>query len=73
MLTTILTGRSDMKCAVLCTHKSVFFRESPPHLHRGWTLEALRDYCREEMTIAGFDLNRRIFCAYDFDSGNVIL
>lgn len=61
-----------MRCAVLRTHKSHFLNESPPHPHRGWTLEALRDFCRLEMIGAGFDLNRKISCAYDPASGNVV-
>jgi hypothetical protein len=61
-----------MRYPVFRTHKSFFFDHAPPHPHRGWTLKAFQDYCREEMRDAGFDLTCKILCRYDPRSGNVV-
>jgi hypothetical protein len=64
--------RLKMQYPVFRTNKSFFFDNSPPHPHRGWTLKAFQDFCREEMLDAGFDLSRKIQCRYDPRSGNVV-
>lgn len=61
-----------MRFPVIRANKSFFFDNSPPAPHRGWTLQAFQDYCREEMVEAGFDLSRKISCRYDPRSGNVV-
>jgi hypothetical protein len=61
-----------MKVTVFRTHKSHFFNDTPPPPHKGWTLQAFQDYCREEMIEAGFDLSRKITCRYDPRTGNVV-
>jgi len=60
-----------MKFPVYRTHKNFFFDNSPPYPHRGWTLQAFQDFCKDEMEEAGFDLSRQISCRYDPRSGNV--
>jgi hypothetical protein len=56
---------------VFRTHKSFFFNNDAPYPHKGWTLQAFQDFCREEMLAAGFDMDRKIQCRYDPRSGNV--
>jgi hypothetical protein len=60
-----------MRFPVFRTHKSFFFDNSPPEPHKGWSLQAFQDFCKEEMLDAGFDLTRKIACRYDPKSGNV--
>jgi hypothetical protein len=56
---------------VVRMHKNFFFDNDPPHPHKGWSLQAFQDFCREEMLEAGFDLERPFQCRYDPRSGNV--
>ena len=60
-----------MRCAVFRTQIGFFLEEELAQSHEGWSVEEFRDYCIHEMTDAGFDMDRRIFCRYDSDTGNV--
>lgn len=60
-----------MRYPIFRTDKKFFFDNSPPPPHKGWTLKAFQDYCRVELIEAGFDLTRKISCAYDPKSGKV--
>jgi hypothetical protein len=61
-----------MRYPIFRTDKRFFFDHSPPPPHRGWTLKAFQDYCREQMLDAGFDMTRKISCMYDSKSGKVV-
>lgn len=49
-----------------------FLRFDPPAPHRGWNLPAFQDYCRQEMTEGGFDLERKIHCYYNRKTGEIV-
>jgi len=60
-----------MKYPVFRTHVSFFFESEPPQSDEGWSIEAFRDYCIGEMSRAGFDLEEKIFCRYNPETGEV--
>lgn len=50
-----------------------FFVENPPPPgHKGWTIDAIKEFCKEELIDAGFDLSRKVYARYDCVNKDVI-
>lgn len=45
--------------------REFFFQNKPNPPHKGWTLAAFQDYCREQLIAAGFNLKVPLKVVYD--------
>lgn len=49
-----------------------FLKYDPPPPFTGWNLPAFQEYCRREMSGCGFDLERKIHCHYNRQTGEIV-
>ncbi|NLI80613.1 MAG: hypothetical protein GX443_02845 [Deltaproteobacteria bacterium] len=68
----MLEKKLNVKNVKLQMNVSYFFTHDPPVPYEGWNLPAFQEYCRREMSQEGFDLNRKIHCRYNKQSGDIV-
>jgi hypothetical protein len=49
-----------------------FFRSDPPAPYKSWNVLAFQEHCRQELEEYGFDLDRKIHCYYNKQSGEIV-
>lgn len=69
---TVLKNPMNLKNVQVRMNIEFFLKHDPPAPFKGWNLPAFQEYCRREMTNTGFDLDRRIHCHYNKQTGEIV-
>lgn len=65
-------NKLNIKSVKVRLNVEYFLKNDPPEPFEGWNLPAFQEYCRQEMSDYGFDLDRKIHCHYNRRTGEIV-